>query len=54
VVGTGNSGLAMLRPGNITALNPPDHWAGAQSSIVTCGPDDALWIGTEGAGFVPV
>ena len=50
-VGTGNSGLAMLRPGNITALNPPDHWQGRRVLSVTCGPDDALWIGTEGAGL---
>jgi signal transduction histidine kinase len=50
-LGTGNSGLAMLRPGNITAFNPPDHWQGRRVLSVTCGPDDALWIGTEGAGL---
>jgi len=37
--------------GNITALNPPDHWQGRRVLSVTCGPDDALWIGTEGAGL---
>jgi signal transduction histidine kinase/ligand-binding sensor domain-containing protein len=50
-VGTGNSGLAMLHPGSITAFNPPDHWQGRRVLSVACGPDDALWIGTEGAGL---
>jgi signal transduction histidine kinase/ligand-binding sensor domain-containing protein len=50
-VGTGNSGLAMLRPGNITTLNPPDHWQGRAVLSVTAGPDGALWIGTEGASL---
>ncbi len=48
-VGTGNSGLAMLRPGNITAFSPPDHWQGHAVLSVTAGLDGALWIGTEGA-----
>jgi signal transduction histidine kinase/ligand-binding sensor domain-containing protein len=50
-VGTGNSGLAMLRPGNITTLNPPDQWRGHAVLSVTAGPDGALWIGTEGASL---
>jgi len=50
-VGMGNSGLAMLRPGNITTINPPDHWQGRGVLSVASGPDDALWIGTEGAGL---
>ena len=34
-VGTGNGGLAVLRPGNITTLNPPDHW---QGRVAATGP----------------
>ena len=49
--GTGNSGLAMLRPGNVTSLSPPDHWQGRRILSVACGPDDAMWIGTEGVGL---
>ena len=48
-MGTGNSGLAMLHPGNITTLSPPDHWQGRRVLSAACGSDDALWIGTEGA-----
>jgi signal transduction histidine kinase/streptogramin lyase len=50
-VGTGNSGLALLRAGNVTTLNPPDHWQGHAVLSVTTSPDGALWIGTEGAGL---
>jgi signal transduction histidine kinase/sugar lactone lactonase YvrE len=48
-VGTGNSGLVMMRSRNVTTLNPPDHWQGRRVLSVACGSDDALWIGTEGA-----
>ena len=48
-VGTGNSGLAMLRPGNVTTLSPPDLWQGHRVLSVAASPDGALWIGTEGA-----
>ena len=48
-VGTGNSGLVMLRPGNITTFSPPDHWEGHAVLSVAAGPDGMLWIGTEGA-----
>jgi signal transduction histidine kinase/ligand-binding sensor domain-containing protein len=50
-VGTGNSGLAVLRPGNITTLSPPDRWQGRAVLSVACARDGALWIGTEGAGL---
>ena len=50
-VGMGNSGLALLRPGNVTTLNPPDLWQGRRVLSIACGSDDVLWIGTEGAGL---
>lgn len=49
--GTGNSGLAMLRTANVTIMGPPDHWQGRAVLSVTAGPDDAVWVGTEGAGL---
>lgn len=50
-VGTGNSGLVMLRAGNITTVSPPDQWQGRRVLSVACGSDGTLWIGTEGAGL---
>ena len=53
-VGTGNSGLAMLRPGNITTLSPPDHWQGRAGPFrgVRLGRHDVDWHGR--GRFVPV
>ena len=50
-VGTGNGGLAVLRPGNIITLSPPDHWQGRGVLSVAYASDGALWAGTEGAGL---
>ncbi len=47
----GNGGLVMLRPANVATVSPPDHWQGRAVLSVSRGPDDALWIGTEGAGL---
>ena len=49
--GTGNSGLTLLRAGNITTLKPPDLWQGRAVLSVASSLDGALWIGTEGAGL---
>ena len=49
--GTGNSGLAVLRPGTITSVAPPDHWQGRAILSVATDPEGALWVGTEGAGL---
>jgi signal transduction histidine kinase/ligand-binding sensor domain-containing protein len=49
--GTGNGGLAMIRAVNVTTLSPPDQWQGRAVLSVAAGPDDALLIGTEGAGL---
>ncbi|HEX7569127.1 MAG TPA: two-component regulator propeller domain-containing protein, partial [Verrucomicrobiae bacterium] len=49
--GTGNSGLAMLRIGNLKTVNPPDQWKGRAVLSVAAGADGALWVGTEGAGL---
>ena len=48
-MGTGNSGLVMLRSGNVTTIGPPDHWQGHRVLSAAAGSDGALWIGTEGA-----
>ena len=49
--GTGNGGLAMLRPANVSVLAPPDQWQGRAVLTVAPGRDGALWVGTEGAGL---
>jgi signal transduction histidine kinase/ligand-binding sensor domain-containing protein len=49
--GTGNGGLAVLRPGHVSTLNSPDRWEGRAVLSVATDADGALWIGTEGAGL---
>lgn len=49
-VGTGSGGVVVLRPGIIKTVMPPDQWQGRAVLTVTAGRDDALWVGTEGAG----
>ena len=49
-VGTGNGGLAMVRSGNITTVNPPDQWEGRAVLSVCPSQDGGIWVGTEGAG----
>ena len=49
--GTGGGGLVILRPNNIETVSPPDQWQGRAVLSVCPGRDDALWIGTEGAGL---
>ena len=48
--GLGNGGLAVLRPVNATTISPPDQWQGRAILSVAAGADNALWVGTEGAG----
>ena len=50
-VGTGNGGLAMIRPVNVNAIAPPDYWQGRAVMSVDVAADGALWAGTEGAGL---
>jgi len=50
-VGTGNGGLAMVRSGNITTVNPPDQWEGRAVLSVCPSSQGGIWIGTEGAGL---
>lgn len=49
--GTGNGGLAALRAGKVTTLNPPDFWRERDVLSVTQTHDGALWSGSEGAGL---
>jgi len=48
--GTG-SGLVMVRPSNLETISPPDQWQGRAVLSVCAGTNNALWIGTEGAGL---
>ena len=48
--GTG-AGLAVIRPGNLEAMAPPDRWKSCAVLSVLPTPDGALWVGTEGAGL---
>jgi signal transduction histidine kinase/ligand-binding sensor domain-containing protein len=48
--GTG-AGLVVVRPGNVETISPPDQWKGRAVLSVCAGQNDALWIGTEGAGL---
>lgn len=50
-VGTGGAGLAVLRPGVLQMVTPPDDWLGRAVLSVSPGRDGTLWIGTEGAGL---
>ena len=50
-VGTGGAGLAVLRPGVLQTVTPPDAWQGRAVLSVSPGRDNTLWIGTEGAGL---
>jgi signal transduction histidine kinase/ligand-binding sensor domain-containing protein len=49
--GTANSGLAVLRPVNVTTVSPPNRWQGRAVLSVAAGGDGAVWVGTEGAGL---
>jgi signal transduction histidine kinase/ligand-binding sensor domain-containing protein len=50
-VATGGGGVAILRPGCVAAVNPPDQWLGRPVLSVSSGRDGGVWIGTEGAGL---
>jgi ligand-binding sensor domain-containing protein/signal transduction histidine kinase len=50
-IGTGGAGLAVLRPGVLQTLTPPDAWQGRAVLSVAPSRDGSLWIGTEGAGL---
>jgi signal transduction histidine kinase/ligand-binding sensor domain-containing protein len=48
--GTG-AGLVMARPSNLETISPPDEWQGRAVLSVCADTNNALWIGTEGAGL---
>jgi signal transduction histidine kinase/ligand-binding sensor domain-containing protein len=50
-VGTGNAGLAAIRPSALSVLNSPDRWHGYSVHCVAPGRDGSLWIGTDGGGL---
>jgi signal transduction histidine kinase/ligand-binding sensor domain-containing protein len=50
-VGTGNAGLAAVRPTALSTLNPPAGWQGYSVYCVAAGQNDSLWIGTDGGGL---
>jgi signal transduction histidine kinase len=41
----------MVRPGNVSTLDPPDQWQGRPVLTLTSARDGALWVGTEGVGL---
>ncbi len=50
-LGTGGSGLFMVRPSPISTPAPADHWQGRALLTVTPSRLGGLWVGTEGAGL---
>jgi len=50
-VGTVSAGLNMICPAEFKTWNPPDNWNGMPVMSVSHGPDNSVWIGTEGAGL---
>ena len=50
-MGSGGNGLIMIRPGNVTVLDPPDGWRGRPVLCLTASRTGALWVGTKGAGL---
>jgi signal transduction histidine kinase/ligand-binding sensor domain-containing protein len=48
--GTG-AGLVVVRPNNLETISPPDNWKSRPVLSVLPAPDEALWVGTEGAGL---
>ncbi len=49
--GIGSAGLVSVRPTAFGVLNAPDQWEGCSVLAVAPGRDNALWIGTDGAGL---
>jgi len=50
-VGTGGSGLALVRKSCLQNISPPDGWQG-RAILSVCGDHNgALWVGTEGVGL---
>jgi signal transduction histidine kinase/ligand-binding sensor domain-containing protein len=50
-VGTGNAGLASIRPTALSVLSPPDRWQGYSVNCVAPGRDGSLWVGSDGGGL---
>lgn len=48
--GIGNAGLVSIRTTPFSVLDSPDRWKGCTVLSVAPGRDNALWIGTDGAG----
>ncbi|HEY8993271.1 MAG TPA: two-component regulator propeller domain-containing protein [Lacunisphaera sp.] len=49
--GAGNAGLVSIHTSAFSVLNSPDQWQGCSVVSVAPGRNDALWVGTDGAGL---
>ncbi len=49
-IGTGGSGVVVVRPAKVQTVAPPDQWQGRPVLSICAGGDGTLWMGTEGAG----
>ena len=50
-MGTGGSGLALVRESSVHNVAPPDAWQGRAVLSVCFDSENAMWVGTEGAGL---
>jgi signal transduction histidine kinase/ligand-binding sensor domain-containing protein len=50
-IGTGGSGLAVLRASNFALINAPDQWQGRPVLSMSFEENGSLWVGTEGGGL---
>lgn len=49
--GTGSAGLVSIHAAAFSVLNSPDQWKGSSVLSVAPGRNNALWVGTDGAGL---
>jgi ligand-binding sensor domain-containing protein/signal transduction histidine kinase len=50
-IGTGGSGLALIRESSVQTLSPPDAWQGRAVLSICLDHENTMWVGTEGAGL---
>ncbi len=50
-MGTGGSGLALVRESSVHTVAPPDAWQGRTILSVCLDRENTMWVGTEGAGL---